>query len=87
MKQVSLNGRIIRPINSKTTGILIVYSRHVKVTDMISAYVKYFELDADHTADFAHIDDTQFHCPRKYFVNNFEILEQKEPEEIWARMA
>jgi len=85
---VELNGRIIRPIGKEfeNTGILIVKSRRVKSTNMISAYVKYFRLDLNPDTDFVHISDSEFKCPFQYFLSNFELLQGSIHNPSWVRM-
>lgn len=89
---VSLNGRIIRPIGEdfENTGILIVNSRRIARTNVISAYVKYFRLDINPNADFAHVNDNEFRCPAQYFYDNFELLEKEivngKEKSKWVKM-
>jgi len=85
---VDLKGRVISPIGEEfnMTGILIVHARLIPATNMISATVKYFRLDLDPNAGFAHINDSEFKCPYQYFLSNFVLLEGDIDDPKWVTM-
>lgn len=73
---IDLEGEIISPASPECPylGILIVHIKHIRKTNMISAYVKYFRTDSD-AQDIILIDDSEFKCPYEYFFKNFVLMQ------------
>lgn len=86
---VSLSNCILRTLNDSGEEVTfaVVFSKHIKVTNTLSAYVKYFKLEHGKSSVTVYKEDREFYCPVPYLLENYQIMIKTKPSYEWERLA